>query len=369
MGEGTTHVALDDSKRKIAVGVLRPGKHESDLHEIPNEPRSIRRLFERLLHEGPVKACYEAGVSGYDLHRRIVALGVHCDVIAPALTPRRPGPRIKTDRRDAAKLVRLYRAGELTAVHVPDESEEAVRDLLRCRDDIREDVVRWRHRLVKFLFRHGHVYRTGTHWRQAHWTGVRAQRFELPELQRTFEAILFAVEQAQARLADLDREIETIAERPPYREPVGWLRCFRGIDTLGAMVLLAEIVDFHRFHTPRELMAYLGLVPSEYSSGPTERRGAITKAGNTHVRRILVEAAWHYRHGPRLGRAIALRIRNQPTDVVGQAWKAQQRLHRRYRHLVHRGKRAPIAAVAVARELVGFLWAAMTRTHNIGLPA
>ncbi len=255
-------------------------------------------------------------MSGYDLHRRLIALDVHCDVIAPALTPRRPGQRIKTDRRDAAKLVRLYRAGELTAVHVPDESEEAVRDLLRCRDDIREDVVRWRHRLVKFLFRHGHVYRTGTHWRQAHWTWVRAQRFELPALQRTFEAILFAVEQAQARLADLDRELEAIAEHPPYREPVGWLRCFRGIDTVGAMVLLAEIVDFHRFHTPRELMAYLGLVPREYSSGPTERRGAITKAGNTHVRRILGEAAWHYRHGPRLGRAIALRIRNQPPEVV-----------------------------------------------------
>jgi len=307
MEKDTTYVALDDSKRTITAGILRPGEGEPELRQIPNEARLLRRLVERLTREGPVRVCYEAGVSGYDLHRQLTGLGVPCDVIAPALTPRRPGQRIKTDRRDAAKLVRLSRAGELTAIHVPNEAEEAVRDLLRCRDDIREDVVRWRHRLVKFLFRHGRVYRTGTHWRQAHWTWLRAQRFELPALQRTFDATLFAVEQAQARLVELDREVETLAERAPYCEPVGWLRCFRGIDTLGAMILLAELVDFQRFRTPRELMAYVGLVPREYSSGDTERRGAITKAGNTHVRRILVEAAWHSRHGPRLGRAKLVR--------------------------------------------------------------
>jgi transposase len=361
MGEGTTYIALDDSKRTIVAGILRPDQDTPELREIPNDPRVLRRLLERFRREGPVRVCYEAGVSGYALYRQVTALGIRCDVIAPALTPRRPGQRIKTDRRDAAKLVRLYRAGELTAIHVPAEAEEGVRDLLRCRDDIREDVVRWRHRLVKFLFRHGRVYHVGTHWRQPHWTWLRAQRFEQSELQRTLDATLFAVEQAQARLAELDREIDAIAARDPYREPVGWLRCFRGIDTLSAMILLAELVDFQRFRTPRELMAYVGLVPSEYSSGPTERRGAITKTGNTHVRRILVEAAWHYRHRPRLGRAIALRIRQQPHDVVAHAWKAQQRLHRRYRHLIGHGKRAPVAAVAVARELVGFLWAAMTR--------
>ena len=369
MDKDTTYVALDDSKRTITAGILRPGDREPELRQISNEPRLLRRLVERLTREGPVRVCYEAGVSGYDLHRQLTALGVPCDVIAPALTPRRPGQRIKTDRRDAAKLVRLYRAGELTPIHVPDEAEEAVRDLLRCRDDIREDVVRWRHRLVKFLFRHGRVYRAGTHWRQPHWTWLRAQRFALPELQRTFDATLFAVEQAQVRLAELDREVESLAEHAPYREPVGWLRCFRGIDTLGAMTLLAELVDFQRFRTPRELMAYVGLVPSEYSSGDTHRQGRITKAGNAHVRRILVEAAWHYRHSPRLGRAIAGRIQGQPQDVVAHAWKAQQRLHRRYRHLVGHGKRAPIAIIAVARELVGFLWAAMTRVDTQGVAA
>jgi transposase len=285
-------------------------------------------------------------------------------VIAPALTPRRPGQRIKTDRRDAAKLVRLFRAGELTAIHVLDEAEEAVRDLVRCRDDVRRDVLRWRHRVLKLLARHGRTYLAGRNWTQGHWRWIRAQHFDLPPLQRAFEATVFAVEQALARQAELDKELEALAQLAPYREPVGWLRCFRGLDTLSAIILLAEIVDFRRFRRPRELMAYLGLVPSEYSSGQTQRRGALTKAGNSHARRVLVEAAWHYRHRPSVGPALARRTQEQPADVVAQAWRAQQRLHRRYRHLVGHGKRPPVAAAAIARELVGFLWAAMTRSES-----
>src|SRR5205809_600117 len=295
---------------------------------------------------------------------RITGLGVACAVIAPALTPRRPGQRIKTDRRDAAKLVRLFRAGELTAIHVLDESEEAVRDLVRCRDDIRRDVLRWRHRVLKLLARHGHAYLTGKNWSHAHWRWIREQRFDLPPLQRAVESTVFALEQALARQAELDKELEALAATAPYREPVGWLRCFRGIDTLSAIILLAEVVDFQRFRRPRELMAYLGLVPSEYSSGETQRRGALTKAGNSHARRVLVEAAWHYRHRPTIGRALASRTHGQPDEVVAQAWRAQQRLHRRYRHLVGHGKRTPVAVAAVARELVGFIWAAMTRHES-----
>lgn len=359
MEKGTTYVALDDSKRKIVAGILRAGDAQPELRELPNDAHHIRRLFERLKREAPMAACYEAGVSGYDLYRQIVALGVACDVIAPALTPRRPGQRIKTDRRDAAKLVRLYRAGELSAIHVPDEAEEAGRDLLRCRDDIRRDVLRWRHRVLKLLARHGRAYLGGKNWSRAHWQWVRDQRFDLPPLQRAFEATLFALEQALAHQAELDKEIEALAETAPYREPVGWLRCFRGIDTLSAMILLAEVVDFQRFGRPRELMAYLGLVPSEYSSGDTQRRGALTKAGNAHARRVLVEAAWHYRHRPAVGHALASRSAGQPPTIVAQAWRAQQRLHRRYRHLVGHGKRSPIAVAAIARELVGFIWAAM----------
>jgi transposase len=370
MEKNTTYVALDDSKRKIVVGILRPDVEQPELREIGNDARQIRQLFERLRREGrPLAACYEAGVSGYDLHRQITALGAACSVIAPALTPRRPGQRVKTDRRDAAKLVRLFRAGELTAIHVLNEDEEAVRDLVRCRDDLRRDVLRWRHRLLKLLARHGRTYLAGRNWSLAHWRWIREQRFEVPPLARAFEATLFALEQALARQAELDKELEALATSEPYREPVAHLQCFRGIGTLSAIILLAEVVDFQRFHRPRALMAYLGLVPGEYSSGDTHRRGALTKAGNSHARRILVEAAWHYRHRPRLGPALADRSQGQPAEIVGEAWRAQQRLHRRYRHLIGHGKRPPVAVVAVARELVGFLWAAMTHHESRGAVA
>jgi transposase len=361
MKKGITHVALDDSKNSIVAGILRPQATEPELRQFPNEPKHLRRFVTRLQREGPVSTCYEAGPSGYDLYRQLTALGVPCQVMAPALTPRKPGERIKTNRRDAAKLVRLFRAGELTPIRVPDEAQEAVRDLLRCREDIQEDLLRWRHRLVKFLARHGRVYREGRNWTQRHWTWLREQRFTLPALARTYQEYRWTVEQLLARRAELDRELEAIAQQEPYRTPVGWLRCFRGFDTLGALTVLIEIGDFPRFGHPRELMAYLGLVPSEASTGEGARRGSITKAGNTHARRILVEAAWQYRHPPRLGKALSRRSQGQPQAVRAQAWKAQHRLHRRYRHLVGHGKRPPVAVVAVARELVGFLWAALTQ--------
>src|SRR2546425_2737490 len=364
MEKGTTYVALDDSKRKIVAGILRPGDAQPELREIANDPRQIRHLFERLKREGPVTACYEAGVSGYDLYRQLRALGLACDVIAPALTPRRPGQRIKTDRRDAAKLVRLFRAGELTAIHVPAEAEEAVRDLVRCRDDIRRDVLRCRHGVLKLLARHGRAYLAGKNWSQAHWRWIREQRFDLPPLQRAFEATVFALEQALARQVELDKELDALATTAPYREPVGWLRCFRGIDTLSAIILVAEVVDFQRFRRPRELMAYLGLVPSEYSSGDTQRRGALTKAGNSHARRVLVEAAWHYRHRPTIGRALATRSQGEPDEIVGQAWRGPPRLPRPLPPLPRPGHRAPPAVAAIAPELVGFIWAALTRHES-----
>lgn len=360
-----THVALDDSKRVIVAGILGPEATQPELREIPNDPRHIRRLFERLLQTGPVHACYEAGVSGYDLYRHLTALGVTCVVVAPALTPRRPGERVKTDRRDAAKLARLFRAGELTTIHVPTEAEEGVRDLTRCRDDVRADVVRWRHRVLKLLARHGRTYHAGKNWTQAHWDWIRAQHFAHAALARTLEASLEALEQALRRRAELDRAIENFATESAYRTAVEALRCFRGISTLSAMILVAEVVDFHRFHRPRALMAYLGLVPSEYSSGDRHRRGALTKAGNAHARRVLVEAAWHYRHRPALSARLARHTANQPAAVVSEAWRAQQRLHRRYRHLVSHGKRPTVAVAAVARELAGFVWAAMTHYSKL----
>src|SRR5512138_3338397 len=202
----------------------------------------------------------------------------------------------------------------------PTKPRRRCRDLVRCRNDVRRDVLRWRHRLLKLLARHGRVYHAGKNWSQRHWTWIRAQRVDLPALARAFEATLFALEQALARQAALDRELAAIAERAPYREPVGWLRCFRGIATRSAMIRLTEIIDFHRFHRPRQLMADLGLVPSEYSSGDVQRRGALTKAGNTHARRVLVEAAGPYRHRPQLGPTLAARSAGQPPAMLAEAW-------------------------------------------------
>jgi len=361
MKKDSIFVAIDDSKRTLVIGTLRPGSDAPEVRSIPNEPRHLRRLCERLKREGAVRVCYEAGPSGYDLYRQFTGWGVPCQVVAPSLTPRKPGDRIKTDRRDVTKLVRAFRSGDLTPIAIPDEASEAGRDLLRCREDVQEDLLRWRHRLGKFLARHGRLYREGRNWTQRHWVWIRAQHFALPALERTLQEYVFTVEQLLARVAALDQEIATLAETDGYRERVGWLRCFRGIDTLAAMILLVELGDVQRFTHPRQLMAYLGLVPSEDSSGDRVRRGSITKAGNLHVRRILVEAAWHYRHPPRLGAALARRSAGQPPAVLRHAWQAQQRLHRRYRHLVGRGKRAPVAMVALARELSAFLWAALSQ--------
>jgi transposase len=355
----TIYVGIDDSKRSLVIAILRAGMTEPEEREILNEPASLRRLMTRLTREGPVAACYEAGVCGYDLYRQLLALGVHCDVVAPALTPRRPGDRIKTNRRDARKLAKLYRAGELTPIHVPDETQEAVRDLVRCRDAMREEIGRWRHRILRFLLRHGRTYPLGRHWTQTHRRWLNAQDFPVPALAQTLHAMLGALTQAEARVDELERQLATLAAEEPYRTPVGWLRCFRGFETLSAMIVLTEVIDFQRFQRPRDLMAYLGLVPAEHSTGDRHQRSGITKAGNAHVRRILVEAAWHYRHHPGVGEALRRRQALQPADVVAQAWKAQQRLHRRYRHLLRRGKPPQVAVVAIARELAAFIWAAM----------
>ena len=329
MKQDTIWVAIDDSKRTLVRGIRRPGVDAPETRSIPNEPRHVRRRVARWKREGPVHVCYEAGPSGYDLYRQLTALGVACQVMAPALTPRKPGDRTKTDRRDAVKLVRLFRAGELTPIRVPDEVAEAGRDLLRCREDAPEDLLRWRPRLGKFLARHGRVYRAGRHWTPRHGTWIHRQQFPRPPLQRTLAEYRCAVAQLLARVADLNRELAALAETAPYHEPVGWLRCFRGIATLAAMTLLAELGDLQRFPHPRELMASLGLVPREHSSGDRTRHGSITKAGNPHARRILGEACWHARHPPRLGAALARRSQGPPPRIRAHAGKAPLRRHRR----------------------------------------
>ena len=362
MKKDITFVGLDVHATSIALAMLPPGAERPVEHEIPTDPKLIRRTFTRLKADAhQLRCCYEAGPCGFELYRQLTALGIPCEVVAPALTPRKPGERIKTDRRDARKLVRLYRAGELTPIRVPTPEEEAVRDLVRAREDVRKDLTAARHRLSKFLLRHGRLFSHGKKWTERFWRWLRTQTFDRPAERVTFEHYVLQVLHLGERLAALEQEIAAVADTAPYRPAVRRLACLRGISTLSAMTLLAEIQDFRRFEHPRQLMAFLGLVPSEHSSGSKERRRSITKTGNGHTRRILVEAAWAYRHPPALGPRTRRLLADQPPEVVVQVRKAHLRLHKRYARLIGRGKRAQVAVTAVARELCGFVWALMTR--------
>jgi transposase len=364
MGEPITFVGMDVHRQDIAVAMLVSGAGGPVEWRVANEPSAVRRLAKKLQREGggAIHCVYEAGPCGYALQRQLQGLDLACDVVAPSMIPIRPGERIKTDRRDARKLAELARAGLLTVVHPPTEDEEAVRDLCRGRDDARLDLMRARHRLGKFLLRRGRVFGTGTQraWSQAHRWWLGQQVFERTAERVMFEDYLLAVEQTEARRRSLELHLEDIARQPRYAAAVGGLRCFRGIDTITAITVIAELHDFRRFRSPSQLMAYLGLVPSEYSSGPRQQRGGITHTGNRHVRRLLIEAAWHYRHKPRVGAALAQRRHGQPAAMIALADKAQLRLCRRYRRMEQRGKHPTKIVVAVARELVGYLWAALT---------
>jgi len=354
----TIWVGVDVHKESLTVSVFEDRCAQGrPVKTLPNDPKLVRKLFSQLQKEGEVHVCYEAGSCGYELYRQLSAMGIACDVVAPGLIPVRATDRVKTDRRDAEKLARLFRAGELTSIRVPTEVEEALRDLIRCREDGREDVLRHRHRLLKFLLRHGRIFRETKHWTLDHWRWLRGQRFEQPLAQTVFTEYLSTLEKSLERVRTLDQDIANEATKAPYKQLVGRLRCLRGIDTLSAMALIAEICDFERFEHPRELMAYLGLVPSERSSGGKQRRGGITKTGNGHARRIFIEAAWHYRHVPKRSPKMKARWEGQPAATVEHAYKAQERLHRRYFRLTSRGKPSQLAVVAVARELCAFAWA------------
>jgi transposase len=361
MGERTTDVALDAHKKFLQVAMLLPGSHKPIEWQVVHEDAAVRRMAKRILREaeGKVRVCYEAGPCGYALQRTLVKLGLDCVVIAPSLIPVKPGDHIKTDRRDARKLVELFRAGLLTEVHPPTPGEEAFRDLCRCREDAKEDLLRARHRLGKMLLRRGIVWREGKNWTQSHRRWLRSLSFDHPADKLVFEDYLLAIEHVEERIRSLEGAIAAASERDPYREPVAALRCFAGVDTVTAVTLVAELHDFRRFQSPRELMGYLGLVPSEDSSSERRRLGSITKAGNSHARRVLVESAWHYRHRPQIGQALRKRREGQPGQVIAIADKAAQRLHRKFQKLRDKGKAMGTVVVAVARELVGFLWAAI----------
>jgi transposase len=362
MLESTTIIAFDQHAASVMAAVLLPGERSPSLHPLAADLPTIGRFVRRWRRQGPVHCCYEAGPCGFELQRFLTTRHVPCDVIAPALIPRRTGSRIKTDRRDAGQLAVLQRAGALTAIHIPTEQEEAARDLLRCREDVRTDLLRARHRVSKFLLRHGRRFTaTKKAWSKRHDGWLRAQVWPLAALEQTHRAYLRTLDEAVARLRAIELDLRDLLLLEPLRSRVLRLRCFRGVNDLTALTIAAELGDARRFPTAPRAMGFVGLVPSEHSSGGTHRRGAITKTGNAHLRRVLVEAAWHYRHRPFLGQPLRLRQRGAPVITIQRAWAAQQRLHRRYRRLVARGKPKQHVVTAVARELTGFLWAALTQ--------
>jgi transposase len=307
----------------------------------------------------PVRACYEAGPTGYGLSRAAEAAGIGCEVIAPSKTPRASGERVKSDRKDAELLVRLLMAGALTPVAVPSEESEAARDLTRARDQLRGDLMRARHRVSKLLLRYGHVYE-GTTWKKAHRHWLARQRFSCEATELAYVDALAAVDGLVARREAIDARLSRLATSDPFWPVVARLRCFHGIDTLAALALHLEVHDWQRFARAPQLAAWLGLVPSLSQSGESAASGAITKTGSTYARRLLVEAAWQYARPPGAGVALARRREGQPDYVLAIAGRAQNRLHRLYRRLAERGKPANVAAVGVARELACFLWAAAT---------
>jgi transposase len=307
-----------------------------------------------------LRACYEAGPTGYELARHLRRVGVACEVIAPSLIPTAPGLRVKTDKRDCARLARLHRAGELVAIRVPTVAEEAVRDLCRARADMVIDLTRARHRLGKFLLRHGRVWRGGDNWTLKHQAWINAQQFDDSALAATFSHYRATLTAREAAVRSIDADLAGWFTRPPFADPVARLSAYRGITPLGALTLASEVCDWRRFATASAFMGFCGLVPSEHSSGDSVRRGHITHAGNVHLRTQLVESAWAYKSRPAVGVIIARRHVGLDPAVIARAWTAQLRLTSRFRRLEARKTSRNVVVTAIARELAGFVWAEMT---------
>ena len=354
-----TYVAFDTSKLRNAVAIAEEGRQGEVryLGEIDNTEAAVRKLVRKLAaRHGRLVFCYEAGPTGYGLNRLLKKLGYECLVAAPSLIAKKPGDRVKNNRRDALTLVRQLRAGELTGVWVPDEHHEAMRDLSRARDAAVADLRRKRQQISAFFLRLGRVYPRGTKWGRAHLNWLMGQKLAYAEQRLALEEMLLGMRQAQERIERLEAGMRASLPDWSLAKMVPALMAMRGIDLISATTLLCEIGDLSRFATPRALMAFLGLVPSEATTGDKVKRGPITKTGNWRARRTLVECSWSYRHPPRVGRDKAAKVAAAPRAVREIAWKAQTRLSARYRHLVRKGKLKTVAVTAIARELSGFIW-------------
>jgi transposase len=359
---GLTYLGLDVHRDTISVAVLRPDHDAPEVERITHDEPSMRRLVARFPEPRRLRACYEAGPTGYELARLLARLHVGCQVIAPTLIPTAPGDRVKTDSRDCRRLARLHRAGELVAIRIPTVAEEAVRDLCRARADLLEDRTRARHRLSKFLLRHGRVFRAGSAWTYAHERWLVTQRFDDPALTATYNHYRATLDARDAQLEAIQADLATWYGRPPFADQVARL-AYRGVTRLGGLTLASEVADWRRFATAGQFMGFCGLVPSEYSSGNSTWRGRITKCGNAHLRTQLVESAWAYQHRPQATLELRRRQAGLPPETVARAWTAQLRLCGRFRRLQARKNAKQLVVIAVARELAGFLWAEMIAEH------
>jgi transposase len=355
MAKARTLVGLDVHAAKVVAAVLDAETGELTFFGLSGETEQAAAFCAGLPR--PVRVAYEAGPTGYGLARELVKRRVECVVAAPSKIPRASGDRVKTDRRDAELLVRLLLAGKLHAVRVPGAEEEALRDLVRAREGVRMDLMRCRHRLSKLLLRHGIRFDDGHAWTDRHRAWLSEIVLEWPAAQATLLDVRGAIDALAVRRDGLERQIVAMLPASPWHSQVGVLRCLRGVDTLSAVGLCAEVGDFQRFARAEQLMSYVGLVPSESTTGQQRRLGSITKTGSAHARRLLVEAAWHYRPRPNLGKTLTERQQDQPQEAIAVSWNAQKRLHRTWTRLEQRGKRPTIIAVAAARELAGFVWA------------
>ncbi len=358
VGEVRSWAGLDVHAAKVVAAVVDAESGELSFRRLGGSTQEVAAFCEGL--PGPTRVAFEAGPTGFGLARALEANGVECLVAAPGKIARAPQDRVKTDRRDAERLVRLLMAGDLSPVRVPTPEEEALRDLVRAREDLRGDLMRARHRVAKLLLRHDRRFE-GRNWTARHRDWLSRIELSEPVAQTVLLDGIGAIDALLVRREALERRMAELVPDSPWADTVARLKCLRGIDTLSALGLCAEIGDFGRFERPAKLMGFLGLVPSEHSTGEERRQGSITKSGSDHARRLLVEAAWHYRRPPRRGRELERRQAGQRPDVLAISWKAQQRLHRTWRRLdQERGKRRTVVAVAAARELAGFCWAAAT---------
>lgn len=360
MKQDTLFIGLDVHKETIAVAVAE-GSRGSEVRfmgTIVNKPEAIVRLVTKLAkREGALRFCYEAGPCGYAIHRQITKLEHECTVVAPSLTPTRPGDRVKTDRRDAVTLARLHRADELAAVWVPDEGHEAMRDLVRLRTAAMEGLRRARQQLQGFLLRQNLIFTGGRSWTKKHHRWLATLTFDQPAHRIVLQESIDLVDDAGLRLARLEQQIADMLPRWSLRPVVNAIQAMRGVSFISAVTVAAETGDLRRFDKPRQFMSYLGLVPSEHSSGARTLRGGITKAGNKSARRMLIEGAWAYRSAARVGPVHQERLTNLPKAVREIAWKAQLRLCSRYRRLAARGKPRTVVTTAIAREMAAFIWA------------